>query len=238
MKRLLIVLALAIAPVLAQPKPEDHVQRLVRLKYAEPARVVSLLRNFPVYMIPDDKMMVISISGNRGAVDTAEAAIKELDGPGAAQKDVEMTVFFVVGTDEPAANAAGSPIPKEIESTVAALKQTFPYKTYALLDALSLRSRAGAGAHTEGQLGGGRSTDFGVRSVSVEPDGTMIRLDHLAARLRVPKMVAPNKTEMLDSGISTDILDVKEGQKLVVGRSSLEGPAKALFLVLIARVAQ
>jgi hypothetical protein len=31
---------------------------------------------------------------------------------------------------------------------------------------------------------------------------------------------------------------VKEGQKLVIGRSSLEGPTKALFLILIAKVAQ
>jgi hypothetical protein len=34
------------------------------------------------------------------------------------------------------------------------------------------------------------------------------------------------------------VVDIKEGQKLVVGRSSLEGPGKALFLVLIARIAQ
>jgi hypothetical protein len=39
-----------------------------------------------------------------------------------------------------------------------------------------------------------------------------------------------------DTGISTDVVDVKEGQKLVVGRSSLDGPEKALFLVLIAKV--
>jgi hypothetical protein len=34
------------------------------------------------------------------------------------------------------------------------------------------------------------------------------------------------------------VVDVKEGQKLVVGRSSLNGPDTALFLVLIAKVAQ
>jgi hypothetical protein len=39
------------------------------------------------------------------------------------------------------------------------------------------------------------------------------------------------------SGVNTQVVDVKEGQKLVVGRAS-EGPGKALFLVLIAKVAQ
>jgi len=31
---------------------------------------------------------------------------------------------------------------------------------------------------------------------------------------------------------------VKEGQKVVVGRASLEGPEKALFLILTAKVVQ
>jgi len=39
------------------------------------------------------------------------------------------------------------------------------------------------------------------------------------------------------SGVNTQVVDAKEGQKLVVGRAS-EGPGAALFLVLIARVAQ
>jgi hypothetical protein len=237
MKRTLWMLLLALAPVMAQEKPDDQVQRLVRLKYADPNAVSMLLRNFGVSVVQDQKMMVISMTGKRSAVDTAEAAIKQLDVPSAAQKDIELTVYFVVGSETPPA-PTDSPIPAEVQSTVATLKTTFPYKNYSLLDALSLRTRAGTGAETSGQLSGGRVTYFSVRSAAVEPDGTMIRLDRLHAGLRVPHMAGPNKTEYLDTGLNTEIVDVKEGQKLVVGRSSLEGPAKALFLVLIARVAQ
>jgi hypothetical protein len=43
--------------------------------------------------------------------------------------------------------------------------------------------------------------------------------------------------EYIDSGIDQDV-DVKEGQKVVVGRSSLEGPQQALFLILTAHVIQ
>jgi hypothetical protein len=43
--------------------------------------------------------------------------------------------------------------------------------------------------------------------------------------------------EFINSGIDQDV-DVKEGQKVVVGRSSLEGPQQALFLVLKAHVIQ
>ena len=64
----------------------------------------------------------------------------------------------------------------------------------------------------------------------------MIRLDGLHAGLRIPHSDGTGKIAYTDTGISTDVVDVKEGQKLVVGRSSLDGPEKALFLVLIAKV--
>ena len=62
------------------------------------------------------------------------------------------------------------------------------------------------------------------------------RLDGLNAGLRVPVNAGEGKVTYIDTGIGTEVVDVKEGQKLVVGRSSLEGPEKALFLILIARV--
>jgi hypothetical protein len=191
-------------------------------------------------------MKALSLSGPKSRVSAAEDAIKQLDVPGAAQKDIELTVYFVVGTDA-AAPAAGA-IPQDMQSTVATLKNTFPFKAYYLLDTLSLQARSGAAADTTGQLTGARYTSFRVGSASVESDGKMIRLDRLHAGLRIPHVVpagsgpggvgasVERKTEYIDTGISTDVVDVKEGQKLVLGRSSLEGPSTALFLVLIAKV--
>jgi hypothetical protein len=107
-----------------------------------------------------------------------------------------------------------------------------------MLDVLSLRTRSGVAASTSGQLTNGRLTSFHLNSASLEADGSMIRLDNLHAGLKVPVADKDGKTTYLDTGISTDVVDVKEGQKLVVGRSSLNGPDTALFLVLIAKVAQ
>ncbi len=235
MKRLLLALVLIAAPVIAQPPqdPTEKIQKLVTLKYAEPAIVRRLLGNFGVDISWDDHSKVIALSGPRSRVTTAEDAIKQLDVPAAAQKDIELTIYFVVGSDQP--NLAGNPIPQDLQSTVAALKSTFPFKGYVLLDVLSLRARSGVSADTTGQAGGNRFTQFRVRSASIDGDGSMIRLDGLRAGLRIPHSEG-GKTQYTDTGISTDIVDVKEGQKLVVGRSSLDGPEKALFLVLIAKV--
>ncbi len=237
MRRLLLALVLAAAPVVAQTAqdPSETIHKLVTLKYADPQAIENLLRNFGVATQVDRGMKVIAVTGKRSNVTTAEEAIKQLDVPSAGHKDIELTVYYLVGSDQ--ADMTGSPIPADLQSTVATLKGTFPFKNYVMLDVLSLRTRAGVGADASGQLSRGRLTSCRVRSASLDADGSMVRLDGLHAGLRIP--IGPNdKVQYVDTGISTEVVDVKEGQKLVVGRSSLNGPDTALFLVLIAKVVQ
>ena len=238
MKRLILALALIVMPTLAQmgQDPAERIQKLVTVKFADPQSVANLLSNFGVELRVDNRMKVIALTGRRSNVTTAEEAIKQLDVPAAGQKDIDLTVYFVVASDQ--SNVTGSPIPKELDSTVATLKGAFPFKNFVMLDVLSLRSRSGAMSDASGQLTGGRLTTFSVRSASVDGDGSMIRLDQLHAGLRVPVGGTSEKLNYVNTGISTDVVDVKEGQKLVVGRSSLNGPDTALFLVLIAKIAQ
>jgi len=236
MKQLFLCLACAV-PLLAQNSqdPNERIQKLITLKYADPQSVQNLLSDFGVERRWDQNLKVIALSGRRANVMTAEDAIKQLDVPSAVHKDIDLTVYFVVGSDQ--SNVTGSAIPSDLQSTVATLKTTFPFKTYTLLDALSLRSRSGASADTSGVLSGNRITQFRVRAATLEPN-SMIRLDMLRAGLRTPVSAGEGKTSYIDTGINTDVVDVKEGQKLVVGRSSVDGPDKALFLVLIARVVE
>jgi hypothetical protein len=235
MKTLILIVALALTAAAQDPAPQTvgvRTQRIVQLKYLDPIAVQNLLRNFGVEITADRQLKLVALSGRPAAIDTAVEALKQIDVPNAAQKDIDLTVFFVVGRDdnEPAAGA----IPPEIQSTVATLKQTFPYKTYELLDALSLRSRAGSGATATGQLSGAKLTSFSVRAVNLE-GGSMIRIDGLHAGIKA----FHNGNQYVDvSAISTDIVDTKEGQKLVVGRASMEARSRALFLVLIAKVSQ
>jgi hypothetical protein len=240
MNRLILTLMLAAACLPAQQlDPNENIQKIVNLKYADPISIQSLLRTFGINISVDERMRVIVLSGERRRVTSAEDAIKQLDVPGAAQKDIELTVYFVTAGDALSNSSVTAPIPADLQSTIATLKSTFPFKNYVLLDVLSLRSRSGMGAETSGSLGSGRYTHFNVRSASLEPDGN-IRLDHLSAGVRIPTTIgtgANAKSQYNDAGVSTDVVDVKEGQKLVVGRASLDGPEKAMFLVLIAKVA-
>lgn len=241
MKRLLIAALLLAAPLIAQNEPnvtkaEPIVEKLVMLKYADPRAVEVVLRVFGLNVTVNEQMKVIALGGRKDKVSAAEEAIKQLDVPSAAQKNIELTVYFLAGSDTyNSGSPMGNPIPAELQPTVTQLKTTFPFKTYALLDVLSLRARSGVSAETVGQYGK-RITTFRVNSATLDADGKMIRLDRLHAGLRNPLTDSQGKVTYVDTGISTDVVDVKVGQQLVIGRSSMDGPEKALFLVLIAKV--
>ena len=241
MKRLVLCAVLLAAPVLAQAPLVQHpgdVQKLITLKYADPVVVTQILSGWGVFMNRVSGTKTMSLSGPPEKVAAVEAAIKQLDQP---IKTVELTVYFVVAGDQP--TMAGIAAPQDLKDVITQLKGTFPYKEYKVLDALSLRPRAGSEAHTSGILSPAtppKVSLFSVKNVTVSDDGSTVRIERMHAGLRVPitKIVSNNATtDYTESGIDQD-LDIKEGQKIVVGRSSLEGPQQALFLVLTAHVVQ
>ncbi|HTS64230.1 MAG TPA: hypothetical protein VMH28_19545 [Candidatus Acidoferrales bacterium] len=231
MKRVLVAVLLLAAPVMAQQSPE-RTTKLVHLKYVDPEAIRGVISQFGVTVMPNSSMKVMTLNGLPGSIAAAEAALQQLD---VAPKDIELVVHFVVGSDQP--NLAGSAVPADIRDVIAQLKGTFTFKDYRMLDVLTLRTRAGSPAETTGILDAKSSpprlTMFSVRNTAVSEDGTTIRIDRMHAGLRIPTGGA--KTEYVNTGIDQDI-DVKAGQKVVVGRASLEGPEKALFLILTARV--
>jgi hypothetical protein len=144
-------------------------------------------------------------------------------------------------------NSSSSPA---AESTAAAvtpvvkqLRAVFPYSNYQLLSTILLRSAADAPASTEGLLKAfGNEADGSSPSVytilyktaSVSPDepNPTIHLRGFHFRLGVP--ISHN---MFNVGIDTDV-DLREGQKVVVGKSNLENVDSALFVILVAKLVQ
>jgi len=249
MKRLLLAALLIAAPVVAQQK-DAPTTKVVTLKYADPEQMKALVRMYGVDIganpFPNPGLRAVSLRGTPEQIAAAEAAIKQYDVP---PKTIELVVHFVVGTNQPTPNAP--PVPPEVREVINQLKGTFTFKDYSMLDTLTLRTRAGSHAHTSGIVSGGsppRLSQFSIDRAYVSDDGT-IRIDHMQAGLRIPTGRTPasqtskggsepaNQVQYLNTGIEQDV-DVKEGQKVVVGRASLDGPEKALFLILTARVVQ
>ena len=235
MKRMILAALLLAAPLMAQQPKDERITKLVNLKYAEPRNIQSIVSMFGVQTTSNDSMKVMALSGLPANVAAAEAAIKQLD---VAPKSLELTVYFVVGGDN-SQLLPGTALPADVRDVIAQLKNAFTFKEYKMMDVLTLRTRTGTDAETSGLVGSGsppRMTQFSIRNATIGDDGT-IRIDRMHAGLRIPFFKEAGKNDYLNSGIDQSI-DVKEGQKVVVGRSSLDGPEKALFLILTARVIQ
>jgi hypothetical protein len=247
MKNLLLILALMALPLAAQNPPKDieseiqklsQVQRLFVLKYADPNQVSNLIRVFTGNVTPNAAMHAIAVSASPEAMAAIEDAIKRLDVPASALQNVELTAYLLTGSDTDG-TSSGS-LPKELDSVVTQLKAAFAYRSYKLGDILTLRGRTGQRLNTTGMGGsvtiGGAPlpiyTDFQIESLSIGADGA-IRIDNLRVNNRVP-VGTGSQTQNL--ALTTD-LDIKEGQKVVVGKMALN-PNEAMFLVLMAHIAQ
>ena len=246
MKALLIALLLML-PLAAQEqkKPESEqpsrppaprVQKLFILKYADPVKVQSLMGVLGAAATANSELHAVAVSATAETMQAVEDAIRRLDVPAAAPQNIELTGYFLVGGDS---EAAGTQVPKELEIVLAQLKNAFPFKTYRLLDTLTLRTRSGFGAQSSSSpefvLSHPIVINFHVGSASVNAEGAA-RIDQLKAGIRmpVPAGIGQGQFTYQDLGLNADI-DIKEGQKVVVGRLSM-GKDQALFLVLTARV--
>jgi len=249
-KRIWMVLLLAMAAIAAQDtkKAETQpkkpvVQRLFILKYADPAQVRELLTVFDAAVRQSPELHAITVEASPEAMKAIEDAVQKLDVPSATPKNVEMTVFLLVAAD--AAAAVGSAVPRDLDSVVAQLKNAFPFKNYGLLDVINFQTRTGQTVHVSSSGGslaiGSRQvfmmTTMTINSIALQSDGNTLRVDRLNARFAVPVATGPTGSDQystVDLQMQTD-LDIKEGQRVVVGRLGLSRD-QALFLVMMGKV--
>src|ERR1039458_7285456 len=208
-----------------------RVEKLFVLKYADPGQVVNLVRALGGSADQNIQMRAIAVTAEKGAMTVIEDAIKQLDVPAAAPKNIELTIYLIVGTD--AESGVGIPVPKDLESVVAQLKGVFPFKNYRQADLIEVRTRTGErvgtvsdGGTVNGLGAGTVRTILNIRAAGLAPDGSTVRLDNMEAAIHWPSI---DQTLSLSASV-----DVKEGQKVVVGRIGVAHD-QALFLVLAAR---
>ena len=245
MKQLFLI-SMLLAQFLAaqeQKRPEDakpNVQKVFILKYADPNKVAGLIGVFGVRTYPNSDLHALAVAGSPEILPAIEDAIKRLDIPAAGVQNIELTAYYLIGGD--AENTPGSAPPKELESVVTQLKNSFAFKTYRLLDILALRTRTGRSADTSSNPGpvspGSPSavTQLHTGSLALSPDGTTVSVEGMKAGLRLPVPTGGGAGQFsyIDLGLNANV-DIKEGQKVVVGRLSVNKD-QALFLVLTARV--
>lgn len=153
-----------------------------------------------------------------------------------AVPNVELTVYLLSGVVQPSTDD----VPQDLSSTVKQLHSLFSYKSYKLTESFILRGRAATGATTEGVLpGSGLHYGLSYRTIRISPAKPyMVHIDNLYLYLTAPLTYGPDGKQRNNgtiASIRTD-LDLAEGQKTVVGKSSIDAGGNALILVIVPKV--
>ena len=162
-------------------------------------------------------------------------------------KDIELIVSVIGGSDKAEPSPGGQP-PEAMASVVKQLRTFFPYKNYQLLSSMLLRSSEGAETESQGVMKSLTSFEnyshpsgytIFCEKASVSPEEgrpAIIHLRNFLFKTTVPTPVG-NTTQFqsINVEIRTDV-DLREGQKIVVGKANIDNSDLALFVILTARI--
>lgn len=242
-KTLAVLMLAALLPVgiRAQEKKEEPgselVSKVFEVKPGSLERISNALRSLLGHdaVRTDSSVGMVIVRTRAELMPAAEQVIKRLDVAVQPPSNVELTFYLVQATHDP---LPGAVVPPELQSTIAQLKNVFAYQGFQILDTTLVRSRGGRDVAASGvlSLDKDESTPYSLSlrpSVQGDDKARSIRIDELKFNTRMLVNTAPNARNYLEASIRADI-DVKEGQKVVVGK--VQGSQRALILVVTGKI--
>jgi hypothetical protein len=256
--RLLALAVLSCSIALAQTPP-DSVVKIVRV-HGDPATIAKLaLIDSGVHFQFSEALHTIVLRGNASNVASAERTIQEVDTASpspAVSRNVETTVYLITGSAEPISGAQ-EVTGEALTPVVKQLRAIFPYQHYQPLSTMLLRSAQDTKANTEGLM---KSFDtppeilqpsrytISYESVRVSPE-SLIHLTNFQFSASIPYITGRLRSNTKDGsipyattqfqetrvGVRADI-DLREGQKVVVGKANVTDSDTCFFIVLSARL--
>jgi hypothetical protein len=242
MKRILAALVFpAMIWAQSQPAPslphEPHrVTKLIHLNYAKASDIADLLRPEGFNINAQNGLHAIVVEGLDARVAEAEQIIKELDKPSPSEtaraRDVEVTVALIGATTK---TDAAHTLPTDLAGVGKQLHAIFPYTDYRLLDTAVLVSRIGNGSDTDSFMPDfpagdpNKKSHYSIAYVTI-PDlssasSEIVKFHEFTFRCDLPWGPVRLKTDV----------DVHDGQKIVVGKTTVDNDDSAIFLVLSAK---
>jgi hypothetical protein len=256
----LIILLLAVA-LPARSQDQEPVTRVFKIEHGNVEQIAEILTMFGGVPRANKELGVIAWQGPESRLAAVEAAVESLDVPPGAMKNVEMTMF-ILAAEPGTGSAADDQVPELLHGVTTQIRKLFDFRSIRLLETSIIRTRDGE----SGQIGGGLSLNrsvpeallekgtlaaalanaqgsyqFKFQDLEVVSDegGNTVRVNRLALTILLPAIYINNNGQeertMKKTQLVTDI-DVREGQKVVVGKTSIEGARDTMFLVITAEI--
>ena len=214
----------------AAPSPEARrgvrpgdVQKVFVVKHLLVSDLARVLSVFPAELSGRDSMRVLSVSAAPAVVAAIEETIKRLDVPPPPIKSVEITAYVL----ECSTSGDAGSLPPDLQGVLVQLKKTFNYTGCGL--ARTLFSRGSDGSRFAAEFNERTAGKYEVTG-RVEVDSS----EPPTVRLRGIDLVT--WSDSTRSRLSGDV-EVRGGQKVVLGRLGVTETGKDQIVVLTAKVA-
>jgi hypothetical protein len=226
----------------AQTAPEDTRNwpvKMFQVKHANVHQLANVFKAFGAIINADDELKVISVRAPKEVVAAIEEAIQRLDVPQPPAKNIQLDAYLLIASVQ---GSSGN-VPADLQPVVKQLKNIFNYQDFRLLGTLSMRVRDAENGTVSGLLPSvsanvtePTSYRFHMNKAAITSEGKerSVRINGLELRMGYALKGLPPHGE---AQISTSV-DVREGQRVVVGKANMDSADNALILVLTAQVVE
>lgn len=217
------------------PPPQEPDQTVVKATaYVDPMSLIPVLGMLPVRARYHDDAGALVLRGQPDEVAAALKLIEALDQPPKPRPRIGLTVHVLAASKK----AGSDEVPAALAPVARQLRQIFSFGVVELLDTVYLQTSRDADGGISGGLpfdddGGGVAMGYALQfdkaSLVQEGEEQVVRLQNFHFRY------GPMSEGVDLVGLRTDV-EIKQGQKAVIGKATPAGTERTLILVLEADV--
>ncbi len=220
----------------------EEVTKVVDVHYSDRERLVNLVQSRTVNIKIDPSAKFVVLQGQKVEVEGLEDLIKKIDVP---PLNIEFTFELVSGS-----KTAGkvSDFPAGLSGVAKEMKNLFGFQTVMLVDTVTMRTQEGKETGVNGPFPspttdptapkGNYQIDIRQAVANGIKGSRLVRIGLLRFNGKIAFSTAGNNQyQFSEMGISTG-LDVKEGQRVVVGKVGMDSSSNPFFLVVSCKVVE
>jgi type II/III secretion system protein len=232
------------------PQAQKLAVKLFEIKYRNPSSLANSLQSLGsgaenTRIFPNDDLKTLTVRDYPENIAVIEEAIKRLDTPLVRDEpSVDLSIRVLLTRTDAPSNLVPAPLPPDLNDVVKQMQNTFAFKDYQLVTTIVQRSKI---IRAPGKTAVyGRGDALWIESYKREDGSLNNQTAHADYEYKVNGIVIATNPSgaakiQLDSFsfkfgnalVQTD-LDVRDGEKLVVGTASWGN--KAMILVLTAKI--
>lgn len=234
-------------------KPGCCVQQVYQVKHANVRDLYQLLftragQDQTPYLGFNESLKAISVYGTPQEVRSIMANLTALDVPSPASSSKDQTIELTIWTIAASTREEASAPPAALAPSLRALRDTFGYRSFAVLGSDMVRTIPGRFFNTNGnapQLAP-KNPASAVAGYNIRADSVRVEDSGSAKRLRVERFIfrmqatfcsdADCKSTTNSGVMIENSFDLKDGQQVVIGQSRLDGADRSLVLIVSAKV--